>query len=161
MRMFDTRPLLRSAVGFDNLNRLFDSVTRLDTDAGGYPPYDIEKVSDDDYRITMAVAGFTADELDITVKDGALEVSSVPVIQTKAPDNETPETSVYLHRGIARRTFKRRFQLADTIQVTNAALENGLLHIDLHREIPEELKPRQIEIQSGAGSTKLVDQKAA
>ena len=146
MRMFDTAPLLRSAVGFDNMNRLLDSVTRLDPSETAYPPYDIEKVSDDGYRITMAVAGFKDSELNIVVKEGQLEISGKT--ETVADDSVETE-STYLHRGIARRAFTRRFTLADTIKVTGAELQDGLLHVDLVREIPEERKPRQINIGSG------------
>ena len=145
MRMFDTTPLLRSAVGYDNINRLLDSVTRLDPSETAYPPYDIEKVDDDSYRISMAVAGFTDSELDVIVKDGQLEISGKT--ETKVTDSGS-ESSTYLHRGIARRAFTRRFTLADTIKVTGAALQNGLLHVDLVREIPEERKPRQISIKT-------------
>ena len=146
MRMFDTAPLLRSAVGFDNMNRLLDSVTRLDPSETAYPPYDIEKVSDDGYRITMAVAGFKDSELNIVVKEGQLEISGKSEIVT---DDSVETESTYLHRGIARRAFTRRFTLADTIKVTGAELQDGLLHVDLVREIPEERKPRQINIRSG------------
>ena len=149
MRMFDTAPLLRSAVGFDNINRLLDSVTRLDPSETAYPPYDIEKVDDDSYRISMAVAGFTEPELDVVVKDGQLEISGKTITQTdNNGDESSKDAPTYLHRGIARRAFTRRFTLADTIKVTGAALENGLLHVDLVREIPEERKPRQISIKS-------------
>lgn len=156
MRMFDTSPLLRSSVGFDNLNRLFDTATRQDT-GNGYPPYNIEKLSDDAYRISMAVAGFSESELDVVVHDGVLEVSGKA--NADNDDTEDKETSVYLHRGIAKRAFTRRFTLADTIKVTGAGLEDGLLHVDLVREIPEERKPRQINISSG--TQRVIDHEAA
>ena len=152
MRRFDTSPLLRSAVGFDNINRLLDSVTRLDPSESAYPPYNIEKVGDDSYRISMAVAGFTQDDLNVVVKDGQLEISGRA--ESQSEDGSEQENVTYLHRGIARRAFTRRFTLADTIKVTGAGLENGLLHVDLVREIPEERKPRQIEI-NGSGQAAI------
>jgi len=158
MRRFDTTPLLRSSVGFDNINRLLDSVTRQDPSETAYPPYNIEKVGDDSYRISMAVAGFEESELDIVVKDGTLEVSG-KTETTKTESGESVEEGVFLHRGIAKRAFTRRFTLADTIKVTGAGLENGLLHIELLREIPEERKPRQIQIQSG--DKKAIESQAA
>jgi molecular chaperone IbpA len=158
MRVFDTNPLMRSAVGFDNLVRMLDNATRFNGD-GGYPPYDIEKLGDDTYRVTMAVAGFTEDELDITVKDDVLVISGrAAKAEPEDGQAERPQT-VYLHRGIAKRAFERRFHLADTIKVTGASLQNGLLHVELVREIPEERKPRQIPI-NGQGA-KVIDQKAA
>ena len=156
MRVFDTSPLLRSAVGFDNLARLVDSVARTNPSETAYPPYNIEKTGDDDYRISMAVAGFNEDELDVTVKDGTLVIAGKAA--AKSDEDETDEP-VYLHRGIAKRAFQRQFHLADTIRVTGAALENGLLHVNLVREIPEERKPRQIAINGS--SPKVIDQKAA
>ncbi|MEN3974842.1 Hsp20 family protein [Emcibacter sp. SYSU 3D8] len=158
MRVFDTNPLMRSAVGFDNLVRMLDNATRLNGD-GGYPPYDIEKVGDDNYRVTMAVAGFGEDELDVTVKDDVLVISGrAQKAETAEDETETPQP-VYLHRGIAKRAFERRFHLADTIKVTGASLENGLLHVSLVREVPEERKPRQIAI-NGKGA-KVIDHAAA
>jgi molecular chaperone IbpA len=155
MRMFDTTPLLRSTVGFDNINRLLDNVTRQDASEPTYPPYNIEKIGDDSYRISMAVAGFKESELDVVVKDGVLEVSG----KAETTTNESSESGTYLHRGIAKRAFTRRFTLADTIKVTGAGLENGLLHVELVREIPEERKPRQIHIQSD--SQKALDSQVA
>ncbi|WP_374764048.1 Hsp20 family protein [Yunchengibacter salinarum] len=143
MRHFDLTPLLRSSVGFDHLNRLLDSSFASD-EAPGYPPYNIEKLSEDDYRITMAVAGFRPDELDVTVQDGTL------VISGKAEETSEDEAPTYLHRGIAKRAFERRFQLAETVQVGEARFENGLLEVGLKRVIPDHKKPRQIAIQSGA-----------
>jgi len=158
MRRFDTTPLLRSSVGFDNINRLLDSVTRQDPSETAYPPYNIEKVGDDSYRISMAVAGFEESELDIVVKEGMLEVSG-KAETTTTESGESVEEGIFLHRGIAKRAFTRRFTLADTIKVTGANLENGLLHIELLKEIPEERKPRQINIQSGDQRT--IDSQAA
>ena len=143
MRTVDFAPLLRASVGFENLNRIVDFATRGEGDA--FPPYNIEKLGDGGYRISMAVAGFAQDELDLTVQDNMLVI----VGRTSEADGEKRE---YLHRGIAKRAFERRFQLADTIKVTNAAFDNGLLNIDLVREIPEHKKPRKIAIGTGAAA---------
>ena len=137
MRNFDLTPLYRSTVGFDRLASILDNVARTDGSAS-YPPYNIEKTGDDAYRITIAVAGFTDDELTIEARDGQLVIAG-----KKA---ETEEESTYLHRGIATRAFEKRFQLADHVRATDAITKNGLLHVDLLREIPEALKPRKIEI---------------
>lgn len=147
MRNFDFAPLYRSTVGFDHLSSLLDAVSRSDTNNAGYPPYNIELLEKDNYRITMAVAGFTTDELDIQSEAQSLTVKGKHAVE----DGERN----YLHQGIAARNFERRFQLADHVEVTNGRLENGLLHIDLVREIPEAMKPRQIAI--GNGSAKLID----
>ena len=152
MDSFDFSPLFRSTIGFDRLMRLADAATRFDGGATAYPPYNIESTGENTYRLTMAVAGFSADELDLTVKENALLVTG----KSKKDD----EAKEYLHRGIARRTFERRFQLADHIKVVGASLDNGLLHVDLAREIPEAMKPRKIEIGAGSGP-KAIDQKAA
>lgn len=138
MRTFDLSPLLRSSVGFDRFDRLFE--TALRGEDGGYPPYNIEIHGEDKYRVTLAVAGFQESDIEITVKDRTLLISG----KGKA-EPETGEVR-YLHRGIARRAFERRFELADTVKVTGAALENGLLTVELVREIPEAMKPRRIEI---------------
>ncbi len=148
---FDFSPLFRSTIGFDRLMRLADTATRVDG-TGSYPPYNIEVTGENAYRLTMAVAGFSADDLDITVKDNALLVNG------KAHKDE--EATRYLHRGIARRAFERRFQLADHIKVAGASLDNGLLHVDLVREVPEAMKPRKIGIAQGS-APQVVDQKAA
>ena len=141
MRTFDLSPLFRASVGFDNLTRVLDSVTRLDDAHFAYPPYNIVKSGEDNYRITFAVAGFGPEEIDVQVENNTLTVKGKP-----AQDQTQP---VYLHRGIAGRAFERRFELADHIQVESAKLENGLLHIDLKREIPEALKPRKIDVKGG------------
>lgn len=157
MRQTDLTPLMRATVGFDRLWNLLDSSTRVDESAFSYPPYNIEKIGEDDYRIVMAVAGFGEGELDITVKENSLVVTGR---KEKAEDGETQ----YLYRGIANRAFERRFDLADHIRVTGARLENGLLFIDLVREIPEAMKPRSIKIESGTGKSKtrkVIDSKAA
>ena len=138
MRNYDFAPLYRATVGFDRIADLMDRVLATDVGQPTYPPYNIEKTDENAYRISVAVAGFTADELAVEVKEGALTVTA-----RKAPD----ETAVtYLHRGIATRAFERRFALADHVRVTGAAHELGMLHIDLVRETPEALKPRRIEI---------------
>ena len=138
MRTMDLTPLFRSTVGFDHLTRLIDNVQRVDEQTFAYPPYNIEKLSDDAYRITMAVAGFSEADLDITVTGQTLTVVGRASKEENAPS--------FLHRGIAGRSFERRFQLADHIKVTNAALVNGLLYVELSREVPEALKPRTIAI---------------
>lgn len=144
MRQFDLSPLFRASVGFDRLSNMLESATRLSDEAASYPPYNIEKHAEDKYRVTVAVAGFTADELDVTVENGTLTVRG------KAKDEANPQNVIY--RGIARRAFERRFQLAEHIQVTGADLQNGLLSVDLVREVPEAKKPRTISIGAGAGS---------
>jgi molecular chaperone IbpA len=144
MRAFDIAPLLRSSIGFENLSRLVDFATRLDNAEVSYPPYNIEKVSEDAYRIQMAVAGFSQEELDITVQENSL------VITGRAKEEAQERT--YLHRGIAKRAFERRFQLADTIKVTGANVVDGLLNIELVREVPEHKKPRKVSIASGSGA---------
>jgi molecular chaperone IbpA len=149
MDSFDLSPLFRSTIGFDRLMRLADSATRLDA-GNSYPPYNIESTGENAYRLTMAVAGFSPDELDVTVKENALLVTG------RARKEEEKQ---YLYRGIARRAFERRFQLADHIKVAGASLDNGLLHVDLAREIPEEKKPRKIEI--GGSTPRTIEQKAA
>ncbi|HUH83613.1 MAG TPA: Hsp20 family protein [Stellaceae bacterium] len=148
---FDFSPLFRSTIGFDRLMQLADTATRFES-ADSYPPYNIERTGENAYRLTMAVAGFAADEIDITVKESALLVSG----RSKKED----EKKSYLYRGIARRAFERRFQVADHIKVAGASLDNGLLHVDLVREIPEAMKPRKIEITNG-GAAKVIDQRAA
>ena len=140
MRTYDLSPLYRATVGFDRVADLMDRVLAADVAQPTYPPYNIEKLGDDAYRISIAVAGFTGDELNVEVKDGALIVSAR---KAEAEDNRT-----YLHRGIAARAFERRFHLADHVRVSGATHEDGMLHIDLVREVPEALKPRRIEIAS-------------
>ena len=136
---FDFSPLYRSSVGFDNLVSLLDSARRIDQAGNGYPPYNIERTGDDAYRVTMAVAGFDQSELNVETKENTLTISGV---------KNKEENKNYLHQGIAERNFERRFQLADYVKVVQAKLENGLLHVDLVREIPEAKKSRTIEIQS-------------
>ncbi len=141
MRAFDISPLLRSSIGFENLNRLVEFASRVDGGDSAYPPYNIEKTGEDAYRLQMAVAGFAREELDITVQENTL------IVTGQAETNGEERT--FLHRGIAKRAFERRFQLADTIKVTGAGYENGLLNIELVREIPEHKKPRKVEIGAG------------
>ena len=149
---FDFSPFLRSSVGFENLNRLIDIATRAAEGDNSFPPYNIEKLGSDAYRITMAVAGFAREELDITVQENTLVVSG------KAADEAQPAERTFLHRGIAKRAFERRFQLADVIKVTGASFENGLLNIELTREVPEHKKPRKVEIGNDAA---LIEGEAA
>lgn len=146
MRHYDFSPLYRSTVGFDRFASLLDQVTSTDSSANSYPPYNIEKTDEDAYRITLAVAGFSEDDLNIEAKDGQLVISGK---QTPAEGERT-----YLHRGIAERAFERRFQLADHVRATGAVTENGLLHVDLVREVPEALKPRTIEIAKSKNVSK-------
>lgn len=138
MRTFDFAPLLRSSIGFENLNRLVDVATRGEAEA--FPPYNIEKLGDGAYRISMAVAGFSREELDLSVQENML------VVVGRASEPAEAGERQFLHRGIAKRAFERRFQLADIIKVTGASYESGLLNIDLVREIPEHKKPRRIAI---------------
>lgn len=141
MRTIDYSPLYRSTVGFDRLFSLLDNMGQPDTSqAQTYPPYNIERTGEDAYRITMAVAGFSEQDISIEAKQNNLTVS--------AERNEDNEQNEILHRGIAARSFERRFQLADFVEVRDASLENGLLHIDLVREVPEAMKPRKIAIKS-------------
>lgn len=160
MTTLDLSPLFRSTVGFDRLHRMLESATRLDAASGGYPPYNIERTGEDGYRIVLAVAGFGDGDLNLEVENGVLTVKG----QIAEKDEEGEGT--FLHRGIAGRAFERRFQLADHIQVTGANLENGLLSIDLVREVPEALKPRTIAIANGNGkkaprSQAAIEKKAA
>ena len=150
MRAFDISPLLRSSIGYENLNRLVEFAGRVDGGDNGYPPYNIEKLGDGAYRIAMAVAGFGQNELDLTVQENTLIVTGQAQLEAEGED---AEARVFLHRGIAKRAFERRFQLADTIKVTGASYENGLLNIELVREIPEHKKPRKVAIGSNVEPT--------
>lgn len=138
MRNFDFAPLYRSAIGFDRLAQLFDNMQRADAQPS-YPPYNIELVSEDQYQITMAVAGFDRSELEIEAENDTLRI-------TGRKQQAEPQTRNFLHRGIGTRDFEHRFQLADHVRVTTAKLDKGLLHIDLVREVPEALKLRKIAI---------------
>lgn len=138
MTTFDLSPLYRTSIGFD---RIFDLLTNAQrVEVGGYPPYNIEAHGNDRYRISMAVAGFSENDLEIVTEQNTLRVSG------SRADSADEEGREFLHRGIATRAFERRFQLADYVKVVSARLENGLLHIDLQRELPEQMKPRRIEI---------------
>lgn len=154
MRSFDFSPLYRSTVGFDRLANLLESVTQFDPTAQSYPPYNIEQLGENDYRISMAVAGFGDQDLTVEVKEGVLTI-------TGKRNGEEPKTH-YLYQGIAGRSFERRFQLADHMEVKGARLEHGLLHVDIARVIPEEKRARKIAITNVKGeSPKIVDAKAA
>ena len=156
MRTFDLSPLYRQTVGFDRLFGMLDSLANPDGSAQTYPPYNIERTGENAYRVTMAVAGFGENDLSIEAKENTLTVKGEK--KTEQVDGEESEV---LYRGIAGRSFERRFQLADFVQVKGASLENGLLHIDLVREIPEAMKPRTIAINGSKAKTKQVEAKAA
>lgn len=149
MTSFDFAPLFRSTVGFDRMMRLLESQAG---DAPSYPPYNIEKTAEDAYRITMAVAGFGPQDLEVVVRENTLTVTGRGTADA--------EGTKFLHRGIARRAFERRFELADFIKVVGSTLDNGLLHIELKREIPESAKPRVVPIAANAPQA-VIDQKAA
>jgi molecular chaperone IbpA len=150
MRRFDFSPLYRQTIGFEHLANLIEQLASTEGD-NGFPPYNIERLGENEYRITMAVAGFSNDDLTIEVKEGTLTVCG-----EKTADADEHE---FLHRGIAARNFERRFRLADYVEVSGAALENGLLHVDLKRELPEAMKPRVIKIGQSArnGSERLIE----
>lgn len=148
---FDFSPLFRSSIGFDRLVNALEAASRIEQ-FDNWPPYDITKMGEDDYRITMAVAGFDEDELTVTQERNMLLITGK---KTGDDDGE------YLHRGIAGRSFQRRFELADHVRVESATLANGLLTIDLKREIPEDMKPRRIEISSGKAPARFVASQAA
>ena len=148
MRSVDLSPLFRYSVGFDRLDQLFDTAFRNSAQDNAYPPYNIVKTGDDSYKITLAVAGFGEDDLEIVAKENLLTV------QGKGAETDD---AVYLHRGIGRRAFEHRFQLADYVKVTGASLVNGLLDIQLVREVPEAKKPQQIKI--GASKPRVIDSK--
>ena len=152
MRSYDFTPLYRATVGYDRIADLMDRVLSSDVAQPGYPPYNIEKTAEDAYRISIAVAGFTADDLTVEVRDGALHVAA-----RKTADDAGRN---FLHRGIATRAFERRFALADHVRVTGAAHEHGMLHLDLVRETPEALKPRRIEIARSGSATPVLEAEA-
>jgi molecular chaperone IbpA len=151
MRTFDLTPFYRSTVGFDRLFSLLDQVSGVDT-SPGYPPYNIERTGENAYRISVAVAGFSEPELSIVAKENTLTIRGEKQNKTEEKNGDV------LYQGIAARTFERVFQLADHVEVRGAALENGLLHVDLKREVPEAMKPRQIRIGNGRAE---VEAKAA
>jgi molecular chaperone IbpA len=150
---FDLTPLYRSTVGFDRLFSMLDQVSGFDGSGSSYPPYNIERTGENAYRITLAVAGFSEPELSIEAKENALTIRGEKQVKTDEKPGEM------LYQGIAARAFERVFQLADYVEVRGATLENGLLHVDLVRELPEKMKPRQIKI--GNGKAKVLDVKAA
>jgi molecular chaperone IbpA len=148
MRNFDFSPLYRSAIGFDRMANILDNLNRAEQSQPSYPPYNIELTGEDTYRITMAVAGFDRSEFNVEVNQNHLTVS--------ANKDAEAQTRTYLHQGIAARSFERRFQLADHVQVQSANYENGLLHVDLQRIIPDAMKPRTIPIGNSIGQDKIV-----
>ena len=154
MRTFDLSPLYRSTVGFDRMFNLLDSMVGSDGAVPTYPPYNIERTGENAYRVTMAVAGFGEADLSIESKENVLTVKG------EKKDSEEQKENAFLYRGIASRAFERRFQLADHVEVKGATLENGLLHVDLVRNIPEAMKPRAIAINAG-GKPAQIDQVAA
>ena len=149
MTTIDFSPLLRSMIGFDRLSNALETAYR--TEPGGYPPYNVEVSGENDYRVTMAVAGFSEKDLSIEAKENILTVAG-----NRTEDEEQQDTRL-LYRGIANRSFERKFQLADYVRVVEAHLENGLLHVQLRREIPEAMKPRKIEIRGGQPQERLVN----
>jgi molecular chaperone IbpA len=156
MRHFDLSPLYRSTIGFDRLGALLDTLSSFEGETPSYPPYNIERVGENEYRITMAVAGFGDRDLDIEMKENTLSI--------RGEKKSEVEDTTFLHRGIASRSFERRFQLADHVVVKGASLEHGLLHVDLVRELPEAMKPRTIPIATKtqtAEQPKVIDSKAA
>ena len=156
MRGFDLSPLYRSTVGFDSVASMLDRVAGFDNEATTYPPYNIERLAENDYRITMAVAGFGKNDIKIEVKEDTLSI--------RGEKDEVKTERTFLHRGIASRGFERRFQLADHVEVRGADVEDGLLSIDLKREVPERLKSRTIEIgpaRANGFENKSVDASAA
>ena len=154
MRTFDLAPLYRSTVGFDRLFSMLDQAPGFESGGSPYPPYNIERTGENAYRISVAVAGFGENDLSIEAKENALTIKG-------AKQEKQEQTSEVLYQGIAARAFERVFQLADYVQVKSARLENGLLHVDLVREIPEAKKPRQIQIGNGQAKPQVIDTKAA
>ena len=150
MRTYDFSPLFRSTIGFDRLTNIMDTAMRQSDATEAYPPYNIQKTGENSYCITLAVAGFSEEELEIVSHDGKL------VIEGRVKPNEENKENIFLHRGIAGRAFKRSFQLADHIKIMGANLSNGLLNVELVREIPEELKPKKIEISSSP-KTRIIE----
>ena len=152
MRTFDLTPLFRSTIGFDRLADMLDSAAQFDSGVS-YPPYNIERTDENHYRISLAVAGFAEKDLSVEVKESVLSVQGKRETEKAAPEQH------YLHQGIAGRTFERRFQLAENVEIRGAALENGLLHVDLERLVPEEKKPRRIVIGTKPMEGKVIDAK--
>ncbi|WP_017444999.1 Hsp20 family protein [Gayadomonas joobiniege] len=157
MKTFDFTPLYRSFIGFDHLADLMDSAARTDKSAG-YPPYNIETTGDDKYRITLAVAGFGEDELEIKLENNTLVVTGQKADQT-VDENTADASKRFLYKGISERNFERKFQLSDHIKVSGANMDKGLLYIDLYRQVPEALKPKNIPINAAAGQNELLENK--
>jgi molecular chaperone IbpA len=154
MRDFDLSPLYRSTIGFDSLVSMLDRLTEFDDEASSYPPYNIERLSENEYRITMAVAGFGKEDVEIEVKENTLSI--------RGGKKEADKERTFLHRGIASRAFERRFQLANHVEVRGADVKDGLLSVDLKLEVPERLKPRMIEIGATiAKGNKTIDASVA
>ena len=154
MRTFDLSPLYRTSIGFDHLANMLDGMNNVNSDTGNYPPFNIELLEENKYRLTMAVAGFAKEEINIEVKENVLSITG-----QKKDDDDGAE---YLHRGIATRNFERRFQLADHVVVKEAEMANGLLHVELVRELPEAMKPRTISISTAKkDDPKLIENEAA
>ena len=152
MRTFDLSPLFRSTVGFDYLGQALNAALQMNDSTLSYPPYNIEKTGDESYRVVMAVAGFSPDDIEIITNEGVL------LVKGKARTED--DTTTYLYHGIAGRAFERRFQLADYIRVTGAKLENGMLSVELARQVPEALRPRRIEITGRTAPLPLMDKAA-
>ncbi len=152
MRPFDFSPLYRSTVGFDRLVQMLDNASGFDSEPTSFPPYNIERLGENEYRITMAVAGFADSEIKVEVKENTLSVSGAKAVDQKERQ--------FLHRGIATRAFERRFQLADHVEVKSADLKDGLLNLDLVRNVPERLKPRTITIGTGSDAQKQIEAQA-
>lgn len=148
MRHLDLTPLYKSSIGFDHLASILDQLSSLESE-NGFPPYNIERLGENAYRISMAVAGFSEGDLAIEVKEGTLSIRGVK--------NSDGKVRQYIHQGIAARNFERRFRLAEYVEVSNASLENGLLHIDLKRELPEAMKPRTIAIGKGQPAGRTIE----
>ncbi|NBV54509.1 MAG: heat-shock protein [Proteobacteria bacterium] len=155
MNAYDLSPLFRSTIGFDRLSQMIDSAHKLDERAMGYPPYNIAKLSEDEYEITMAVAGFKLADLNVVAEQNTLTVTGAQA------EKEEQEGKSYLHRGIATRSFERKFSLADHVKVVNASLTDGLLTLQLVREIPEASKPKKIAITDGSNLIEGKGKKAA
>ena len=149
----DYSPLYRSFIGADHLAELIDKASRTDKQST-YPPYNVELLAEDQYRITMAVAGFSEQDIDIESKNNSLIIIGTKVAKTNAETTEKKQPRKFLHQGIAERNFERKFQLGEHVEVIGAFMENGLLHVDLKREIPEALKPRKIAINGKSLLTK-------
>lgn len=157
MRTLDFSPLMRSAIGFDDLFRMAERNFTKGFENGelAYPPYNIEKLGKDGYRITMALAGFGKDDITVTLEDDTLSITG------KTEETEQDEKREFIHRGIATRAFARKFQLADTIRVAGASFDNGLLHVDLKRVIPEHKRPREIPVEVGKTKAATIEGKKA